>query len=66
MISPIFVSRMTDSILASDAEVAVEGDRESAGLAAKILPHSIVMSQKQKSEGEIRRSALVKGVLKAS
>jgi hypothetical protein len=43
--------------------VAIEGDRETAGLAVEILPHSVVMSQKQKSEGEIRRSALMKEAL---
>ena len=49
----MFVSRTTDCIF-TDAVVAVENDRESAALAAKILPASIVMSQQQKSEGEIK------------
>ena len=37
LISPIFVSRMTDSILA-DAVEEVESDREGTAPAAKILP----------------------------
>jgi len=36
LMSPMFVSRVTDSILA-DAVVEVETDRESTGIAAKIL-----------------------------